>query len=262
MLQPTSQTMPPLGWERDKLPSLFTSGPYNSGFPFMNPPIIQKLEKISKTLRARPLCSPPDPVINVDGTDTNLVKYLTNFLHSHISNHTRYNVRVFDHIRSQPEIAEVMDLEAYKRQIETWGKFWNFVFEAAVPPVANSGDASPVTGTAFIHHQTRASYVNIITFSPLMASLRAATLIPIDDAYGFQDHWEWLAGHWRGLVRPDITVLIQSYEETFMDQDVMRIQSKEMTVLLVTTAKNGDATITDKQLRRIAFEITEWVRND
>lgn len=48
--------------------------------------------------------------------------------------------------------------------------------------------------------------VNIIPLSPLMPTGRAASQIPITDAYNNKNHWRWLAEYWRGYSSPDITI--------------------------------------------------------
>jgi len=95
-----------------------------------------------------------------------------------------------------------------------------------------------------------------------MSTERAASQMPITDAYSDENHWRWLAGYWRGCPRPDITINISDSEGTLKDREVLRIWGHNMNTLVVTKANSGHVVFTAKQFRRVGFEVEEWLRDE
>lgn len=113
----------------------------------------------------------------------------------------------------------------------------------------------------------------------LTASNIYASWIPIKDVYRPDDHWQWTATLWRGIAGPDLTIYVKDVdgvnaassneggkggvemvEEPKMDYRFMAIRR---------TRGNGDGK-SDKggcegveagTLRRLGFEVCEWVRS-
>ncbi|KAL8988538.1 MAG: hypothetical protein Q9177_002406 [Variospora cf. flavescens] len=100
----------------------------------------------------------------------------------------------------------------------------------------------------------------------------SACRVPIDDNYAPTDHWQWMASMWRGIVGPDVTVAVKAVEEGggaeqksqgkgkgagagAGDVDVRLDDSRAVVVKVEKGGKAGEGA-----LRRVGFELEEWVR--
>ncbi|KAI9849002.1 MAG: hypothetical protein M1837_005893 [Sclerophora amabilis] len=100
--------------------------------------------------------------------------------------------------------------------------------------------------------------IALIPMYMLTGSNRAASRIPINDAYAPLDHWQWAATLWRGIVGPDLTVWVQECAK----EEIARfggVEVKEDARALVVRRESGHE-IESKWLRRVGFEVAEWVR--
>ncbi|KAL9603132.1 MAG: hypothetical protein Q9219_001335 [cf. Caloplaca sp. 3 TL-2023] len=107
-----------------------------------------------------------------------------------------------------------------------------------------------------------------------------ACRVPIDDSYAPTDHWQWMASMWRGVVGPDVTVAVKGWEEGAADLSLIRNGKRgggnnssnngggggEVEVRLedsravVVRAEKGGKGVAEGGLRRVGFEVGEWVR--
>ncbi|KAF2969466.1 hypothetical protein GQX73_g4138 [Xylaria multiplex] len=92
----------------------------------------------------------------------------------------------------------------------------------------------------------------------LTFSDRYAGALHVNDAYRADDHWQWVATLWRGIVGADLTV----YVKRAADEAVAGGgNSVEMAAPGVMVLRMPDAGHVDEKLeRRLGFEIAEWVR--
>ncbi|KAI1750573.1 hypothetical protein F4782DRAFT_541444 [Xylaria castorea] len=102
----------------------------------------------------------------------------------------------------------------------------------------------------------------------LTFSDRYAGTLHVNDAYRADDHWQWVATLWRGIVGADLTVCVK--RTTAADEDHHRQgggaagghgNSVEMAGpgIMVLRITEG-ARVDEKLERRLGFEIAEWVR--
>lgn len=224
-------------------------------------PLFNKIDRLAYILRSRPIHKHDIKVIAVDSSDPEVVKSVLQFVTFQIGQCAGNLVRVFDDDWVRARMPDIKDLTSYKQYIDLWASLWRFIIQAPLRTIPG-----PVVQTAFDGHSlkqhTYLSPVDIIPFSPLMISQRAAASIPIDDTYSDDEHWHWLAGFWRGLIKPNITVIINSQDEEPSSAPVVRIEHQDMSTLIITASKSEDYRLSKKQLRRIAFEIVEWLRQD
>ena len=68
--------------------------------------------------------------------------------------------------------------------------------------------------------------------------------------------------YWRGARRPNIIINVQEYQWGVENGQVLRIVEGDLRGLIVVTAVQRDVAITAKQLRRIAFKVIEWIRDN
>ncbi len=232
--------------------------------PMICPPIIQQIEILSTILRARPLEPMRGKVIAVDGVDKDAVLFMIKYLHHHITKHSGLDVRIFHETPVQPQTPESTDLFHYTQVIRDWNMLWNAYIELPVPTIPESASqhGSTTVSPVAMPSKSQIACVNIIPFSPLMSTERAASQMPITDAYSNENHWRWLAGYWRGCPRPDITINISDSEGTLKDREVLRIWGHNMNTLVVTKANSGHVVFTAKQFRRVGFEVEEWLRDE
>ncbi|KAL8710307.1 MAG: hypothetical protein Q9220_005077 [cf. Caloplaca sp. 1 TL-2023] len=100
----------------------------------------------------------------------------------------------------------------------------------------------------------------------------SACRVPIDDNYAPTDHWQWMASMWRGIVGPDITIAVKMFEDEQQQMggrngrkgggggeapevDVRLEDSRAVVLRVERGGKIGEGA-----LRRVGFEVGEWIR--
>ncbi|KAM0707242.1 hypothetical protein Q7P35_006573 [Cladosporium inversicolor] len=96
--------------------------------------------------------------------------------------------------------------------------------------------------------------IAIVPLFSLHASNTFACRIPLIDTYAPNDHWSWNATQWRGVVGADLTIYLKDGEE----KGKMVEQSEEERLFVVR--RGADADVDGSTLRRVGFEVVEWVR--
>jgi HMG box factor len=91
-----------------------------------------------------------------------------------------------------------------------------------------------------------------------------ACATPINDAYAPTDHWQWMASLWRGCVGPDITVYTRECEKEELDKYgggmPVEVRLNDARTLIVRKAIDSRGEIEEKALRRVGFEVEEFLR--
>lgn len=102
----------------------------------------------------------------------------------------------------------------------------------------------------------------------LTTSDHYASIIPINDAYAPVDHWQWTATLWRGIVGPDLTIYVKTIGPELEDrEDMARWGGVEIKldcgaiIVRTETGANGNGMVEEKILRRLGFEVLEFVRS-
>ena len=95
---------------------------------------------------------------------------------------------------------------------------------------------------------------------------RAASRIPIEDAYAPVDHWQWMATLWRGIIGVDLTIYVNSGPRDDDGRGVTPtlgggagVDVRTDARAIVLQCQNGR--VEEKMLRRAGFEVGEWVRS-
>ncbi|KAH7116736.1 hypothetical protein B0J11DRAFT_99681 [Dendryphion nanum] len=101
--------------------------------------------------------------------------------------------------------------------------------------------------------------IAILPTYQLSASDIYTSRIPIQDAYSPTDHWQWMATLWRGTVGPDLTVYVNSLDPKDQGHVGKQVDVNEE-VRLLTVKKEKNRRIEESALRRVGFEVGEWVR--
>lgn len=218
-------------------------------FPTTLPPTLyQKITMMYEHLWLRPSKAAQSRVIAVDGFDTQAVQVIEQYLHETIRSNTNFTVRVFGPLHC-PAIPNP-DWHCYTYYINQWASLWQYLMATPFPP--GTADNAPFC-------------VNIIPFSPLMISLRAERAYhPVDEVRQLQA-WRLLVTDWWSQIRPDITINVQDTNCMPHEPGVARFADREMNVLAVAQVPwEQDAIhgVRPKQLRRIGFEVLEWLMEE
>jgi len=99
-----------------------------------------------------------------------------------------------------------------------------------------------------------------------------ASRLQLHDVYSAENHWQWTACLWRGIIGPDLTIYVRSAEcwapgtvgvEVRADMRVMFVHKVSSLESLTTgnDGKGGPRGIEAGALRRLGFEVGEWLRN-
>lgn len=119
--------------------------------------------------------------------------------------------------------------------------------------------------------------VSIIANYSLSTSNLVACLVPLgsNDPYSPNDHWQWTATQWRGIIGPDLTIYVRDAASMEGGRPPVEIEGVEgrpdvgLFVMRRTKGEGQDNSTEGKDtslqaeapvLRRMGFEVGEWVR--
>ncbi|KAI4725439.1 hypothetical protein E4T49_06795 [Aureobasidium sp. EXF-10728] len=115
-------------------------------------------------------------------------------------------------------------------------------------------------------HGSSSRVVILLRTYTVTASNVFASRVAIKDAYKAADHWQWTATLWRGIVGPDMTVYVKDADKT-EDGGKGGVEIKEENRIMAVrrfkgSEENGGVEgIEAGTLRRLGFEVGEWVRS-
>ena len=127
---------------------------------------------------------------------------------------------------------------------------------AASGPKKNSiNDIMDVDEAASTSNLPSKKPIAILPLFSLHASNTFACRIPLTDTYAPGDHWSWNATQWRGVVGPDLTIYLKDGEGKG------RMVEQKEEVRLFVVRRGLETEVDGSTLRRLGFEIGEWVRS-
>jgi len=238
---------------------------------------IKILRKITPPLKASRLGSPGGggtrgAVIAIEGEDRDAVHKLTHWLEDFLSRSgDEYHPKIADS-PLQPSLGESdsVTLGDYIGVIKEWhsrsvemASFITTSPTAASTPGSGRGsrddDQDTLSPRQRLPHP-RPQPVLLLPNYQLATSDAYACQVPINDSYSPADHWQWMATMWRGILGPDITVYIkeESGEDAAREREKMVDVKEEVKCLVVSKVKGHY--IEERALRRVGFEVGEWVR--
>jgi hypothetical protein len=252
-----------------------------SAFPYPNK--IKLLGRITPPYKeagsATPSCrANRGAIIAIEGDDLAAVEELSQWLNEYLIKQKEYK----PHIAEPPQApadddGKEVTFENYLDLIKEWHSKSKEMIKYITTP-SSSGSSSP-KGTTMSDDKssaTASSYkdsatppdspliptaikpVIILPTFQLQASVAYASRIPIQDAYSPTDHWQWMATLWRGTVGPDLTLYVKSFEP----KEGQTGHKPEMDdgVRCLTVWKSKEGRFADADLRRVGFEVGEWVK--
>lgn len=103
--------------------------------------------------------------------------------------------------------------------------------------------------------------IALLPLFSLHASNTFACRIPLDDSYSPGDHWQWCATQWRRTVGPDLTIFLRDGDAAEKGKLVEQIDEERLFVVRrVHAGEGGGLEVDPATLRRVGFEVGEWVR--
>ena len=141
-------------------------------------------------------------------------------LNHHITSHVGCTVRVMANA-SRPPADPSPRLDFYVRQIHDWAAMWQTISGAPLPTPSSTRPC-----------------IYLLPLSPLMATIRASNMLALTGTYNTADLWRWLASHWAGHPRPDLTINIEDITVTSVNREVLRMQGYRINTIIVTKASD------------------------
>lgn len=186
------------------------------------------------------------------------------YLHHHIIKHLRLNVQIFHETSVQLQNSEITDFLHYTQVIQNWNMLWNIYIEFSILIISDSAlqHESITVSSIVVSFKSQIACINIISFSSLMSTERAASQMFITDAYSNENHWRWFAEYWCDCLRLDITINILNFERTLKNREMLRIWDHNMNTLVITKTNFDHVVFTTKQFKWIEFKIKEWLQDE
>lgn len=236
---------------------------------------------------ASPAAQTRGAIIAVEGDDLQAVHDLTRWLNEFLSKDEEYHSRIAEPPKTPGDSKKEVTFEEYLELISEWhGKSKEMTRyittpipssdsvpskedatdttdrkDSATPPDSPRKSASPSLTTSTLtsnpSHPTKKPIIILPTFQ-LHASVAYASRIPIQDAYSPTDHWQWMATLWRGIVGPDLTLYVKICDPK--EQPQGKMVELDDSVRCLTVIKQAGGEFKDASLRRVGFEVSEWVR--
>jgi hypothetical protein len=212
-------------------------------------------------------------IIAVEGEDQGAVAELSTWLNDFLARDKEYSPRIAEPPKEPAGKGDV-SFEEYFGLIQEWhGRSKDMIKYITTRVAASSGRGSPASDTdkddAMHDPDTNTPPVSpapaptpkpvlILPSYQLHASDVYASRIPIQDVYSPMDHWQWMATLWRGTVGPDLTIYIKSGDKEGREGGKLVDVNDE--VRCMTVVKEGSGKFAEAALRRVGFEVGEWVR--
>ncbi|KAF2446724.1 hypothetical protein P171DRAFT_238165 [Karstenula rhodostoma CBS 690.94] len=208
-------------------------------------------------------------IIAVEGEDQTAVAELSTWLNDFLGRDKEYSPRIAEPPKEPAGKGDV-SFEEYFGLIQEWhGRSKEMIKYITTPVAPSSPPKSPAsdtdkdetmkeTNTPPTSPTPSAKPVLILPSYQLRASDVYASRIPIQDVYSPMDHWQWMATLWRGTVGPDLTIYIKGADKESRDGGKLVDVNDE--VRCMTVVKEGSGKFAESALRRVGFEVGEWVR--
>ncbi|KAJ8114114.1 hypothetical protein OPT61_g3921 [Boeremia exigua] len=226
-------------------------------------------------------------IVAVEGDDLKAVQDLSEWLNDFLAKDDEYSSRVADPPKAPADTKQEVTFEEYLELIKEWhGKSKEITRyittpvtpaeshsskdedmdtgerkTSATPPDSPRKSASPSLTTSTLTSTSSAPAKKPVVILPtfqLHASVAYASRIPIQDAYSPTDHWQWMATLWRGIVGPDLTLYVKSYDAK--EAPAGKMVELDDQVRCLTVMKAQGKPFADASLRRVGFEVGEWIR--
>ncbi|KAI4702563.1 hypothetical protein J4E81_002927 [Alternaria sp. BMP 2799] len=223
-------------------------------------------------------------IIAIEGDDPAAVKELTEWLNEYLIKQKEYSPQIAEPPQAPIDNADKeVTFEDYLDLIKEWHakskEMIKYITTTPTSPTdtpsSNNSDtiivstkdtrkdsATPPSSPSHSLSSTNPAIKPVIllpTFQ-LAASIAYASRIPIQDAYSPTDHWQWMATLWRGTVGPDLTLYVKSFDPKEGQVGLKPEMDEGVRCLSVWKACGPGGRFADADLRRVGFEVGEWVK--
>lgn len=220
-------------------------------------------------------------VIAVEGQNPGSVQCVLRHLENVFASRPGNDVRVFhgpELHSSRPSTAkDPRDTTMqHLKTMSTWHRIskdiLNFVSNSSEHPATDQGFSTELTSKPSAPHT--APTISTVADSTFRVALvpqyqlstadAHACATPINDAYAPIDHWRWTATPlWRGCVGPDITIYVRDCDKEelsrFGEGNPVENRLGDARTLIVRRAVGSPDSIEEKALRRMGFEVVEFL---
>jgi hypothetical protein len=239
------------------------------------------LARVSPPLAAPGPASPAYPirgaVIAVEGVDTGAVKAIVRYLDDMLGKEGEHAVRIWEEA-GPARNGGLQTLADYLQLIHRWHDVSADMVRhmTTIHPAPSRTPVSPRPADAASPSSAAPPAPFPIAIVPqyqLSVTDAFASTVPITDSYAPVDHWKWMAASWRGIVGPDITIIVRGVhgqeaspgeEERAGERAAaspkggVEVRLADHRALIVRVEERGR--VRDSGLRRVGFEIGEWIR--
>ncbi|KAF2749051.1 hypothetical protein M011DRAFT_323837 [Sporormia fimetaria CBS 119925] len=206
-------------------------------------------------------------IISVEGDDFGAVEELTQWLKNDLESaqSREYCPRIATPPRVPQQDAKNVTFEDYLDLIKDWhGKSREMIRYITTQPEAADSDSGKDDksdkGSDTKNPDVKKKPVVILPTYQLHAANMYTSRIPMQDAYSPTDHWQWMATLWRGTVGPDLTIFIDTPDSREGQKSGKLVELNEE-IRCLTVRKDKGANFDAASLRRVAFEVGEWIRD-
>lgn len=238
---------------------------------------VQILGRVAPTFPASGHKKSRPTIIAIEGDDPEAARNVTDWLEEFLGREGDMVVKVIDGPKL-PESKDEQEVEISEllRAVAEWHDHGKKTVEqlARGGKERNDSDSSSQSGSAgdseamkvdSPHGSSSRTVILLRTYTVTAANVFASRMA-ISDAYKAADHWQWTATLWRGVVGPDMTVYVKEADKA-EEGGKGGVEIKEdVRVMAVRRFKGSEDNggvegIEAGALRRLGFEVGEWVRS-
>ncbi|KAF2464942.1 uncharacterized protein BDR25DRAFT_241442 [Lindgomyces ingoldianus] len=194
-------------------------------------------------------------ILAVEGDDITAIKELVEWLKEFLAKDQEYSPRIAEPPKNPSDDQKEVIYEEYLDLVKEWHAKSREMIQFITTPVSSESNKDSQTPS----RDTSIKPVVILPTYQLRASDTYTSRIPIQDAYSPTDHWQWMATLWRGTVGPDLTIYVQSSESKETPPKGKLVELNEE-VRCLTVKKDKMSPFEEGALRRVGFEVSEWIR--
>jgi hypothetical protein len=238
---------------------------------------VQILGRVAPTFPASGHKKSRPTIIAIEGDDPEAARNVTDWLEEFLGREGDMVVKVIDGPKL-PESKDEQEVEIPEllRAVAEWHDHGKKKVEqlARGGKERNDSDSSSQSGSAGDSeamevdspHGSSSRTVILLRIYTVTAANVFASRMAISDAYKAADHWQWTATLWRGVVGPDMTVYVKESDKA-EEGGKGGVEIKEdVRVMAVRRFKGSEDNggvegIEAGALRRLGFEVGEWVRS-
>ncbi|KAI1820022.1 hypothetical protein F4861DRAFT_533998 [Xylaria intraflava] len=231
------------------------------------------------------------PIIAVEGASTPVLKEVAAIIEKALSVSTEFAVRVWSedtstaiaHSSPEPHASNngetnrrppsfISPIAGYVARMLKWHKTSEDLIRyiTSYPPPrqigVNTGTPGPNgdAASASLSPRPRLPVAILSDGYSFTFSERYAGALHVTDAYRADDHWQWVATLWRGIVGADLTVYVKKTADDVKGGNANGSGSNNSVdivgpgIMVLHVPEGGR--VDEKLERRLGFEIAEWVR--